>query len=145
MPFQARSRVLFVDDDPDACDMFPALMLPLGIDTTCVLSVSEAWREINKRSFDLMVVDCWMPHLDGFEFCRQIRATDAKTPIILYSGAAYEADRMNGMAAGANAYITKPDIEGLISAVSNFIAQAKASTLDLNAGSATEIRWAVSG
>jgi len=126
MPYQARPQVLFVDDDPDACEMFPLLMLPLEIDTTCVNSAAEAWIEINKQKFDLMVVDCWLPHLDGFEFCRQFRETDSMTPIIFYSGAAYDADRQRGMAAGANAYITKPDIVGLIAAVSTFIVKANA-------------------
>jgi len=126
MPNQARSQVLFVDDDPDACEMFPMLMLPLEIDTTCVKSAAEAWLQINKRSFHLMVVDCWLPDVDGFEFCRRVRETDATTPIIFYSGAAYDADRQKGMAAGANAYIAKPDITGLIAAVSNFIVKANA-------------------
>ena len=126
MPYPARPQALFVDDDPDACEMFPVLMLPLGIDATCVRTAAEGWLEINKRKLDLLVVDCWLPHLDGFEFCRQIRETDTRTPIIFYSGAAYDADRQKGMAAGANAYITKPDIEGLISAVSNFFVKADA-------------------
>ena len=125
MPLKPTSRVLCVDDDADACEMLTLLMRAYGIEGTCVQSAAAAWREINKQTFDLYVLDCWLPHLDGFEFCRQIRESDAKTPILFYSGAAYEADRQKGMAAGANAYITKPDVEGLIATISNLIAKAR--------------------
>lgn len=126
---QTRSRVLCVDDDADACEMLTVLMSAYGIDATCVQSVADAWLAINQQAFDLYVLDGWLPHLDGFEFCRQIRETDAKTPIIFYSGAAYEADKQKGMAAGANAYVSKPDLEGLIATISNLIARANAPSL----------------
>ncbi len=125
MPHQARARVLCVDDDADACEMLPALMRASGIDGTCVQSAAAAWLEINKQTFDIYVLDCWLPQLDGFEFCRQLRESDARTPILFYSGAAYETDRQKGMAAGANAYITKPDVEGLIATISKLLAKAE--------------------
>ncbi|HWN09966.1 MAG TPA: response regulator [Pyrinomonadaceae bacterium] len=125
MPYP-RSQVLCVDDDADACEMLTLLMRAYGIDATCVTSAAEAWRAINKQTFDLYVIDGWLPNLDGFEFCRQIRATDTETPILFYSGAAYEADREKGMAAGANAYIAKPDVEGLITSISSLIVKANA-------------------
>ncbi len=122
MPPKPRSRVLCVDDDADACEMLAVLMQAYGIDATCVQSAAEAWLEINKKSFDLYVLDGWLPSLDGFELCRQLRKSDSLTPILFYSGAAYDADRQKGLAAGANAYIAKPDVEGLIERMVNLIA-----------------------
>jgi two-component system OmpR family response regulator len=82
---------------------------------------------IKAQSFDLYLLDGWLPQLDGFEFCRQLRKFDSKTPILFYSGAAYDADKQKGIAAGANAYVSKPDVEGLIETVVALIAKAKAA------------------
>ena len=117
-----RSRVLCVDDDLDACEMLNALLESYRIDVVCTQSAAEAWPLIRTECFDLYLLDAWLPKLDGFEFCRQIRAFDSSTPIIFYTGAAYDVDRLKGIAAGANAYVTKPDVEGLIENISNLVA-----------------------
>lgn len=121
MPHQTKPQVLCVDDDVDACEMLSVLMRSYEINATCVSSAAEAWLAINNQTFDLYVVDGWLPQLDGFEFCRQLRETDAKTPIVFYSGAAYEADKEKGMAAGANAYIAKPNVDALLATMSSLI------------------------
>ena len=121
-----RSRVLCVDDDLEACEMLSVLLKSHRIEVTCAQSAAEAWPLIRAESFDLYLLDAWLPNLDGFEFCRQIRALDSSTPILFYSGAAYDVDKLKGIAAGANAYVTKPDVEGLIETISNLIAKARA-------------------
>jgi len=121
MPFQTRSRVLCVDDDEDACEMLTVLMHAYGIDATCVQSAAQARLAIKKTSFDLYVLDGWLPGLDGFEFCRQIRESDSNTPILFYSGAAYDADKQKGIAAGANGYVAKPNVDGLIDTMVHLI------------------------
>lgn len=127
MPSQTRSRVLSVDDDEDACEMLRVLMNSYGIDATCVRSAVDAWPLIKAECFDLYLLDAWLPRLNGFEFCRQIREFDSDTPILFYSGAAYDADKQKGIAAGANAYVTKPDVEGLIETMVDLIAKARAA------------------
>jgi len=69
-----RSRVLCVDDDLDACEMLRVLLKSYGIDATCAQSAAEAWPLIKAEYFNLYLLDAWLPNLDGFEFCRQIRA-----------------------------------------------------------------------
>lgn len=126
MPSNTLSRVLCVDDDLDACEMLSLLLKSQRIEVTCAQSAAEAWLKIKAECFDLYLLDAWLPQLDGFEFCRQIRQLDSKTPILFYSGAAYEADKQKGIAAGANAYVTKPDLEGLIETTLDLIAKARA-------------------
>lgn len=116
------SRVLCVDDDEDACEMLSVLMSLHGIDATCAKSAAEAWLKIRAETFDLYMLDGWLPKVDGFEFCRQIRESDSTTPILFYSGAAYEADKQKGLGAGANAYVVKPDLDGLIQTMHELIA-----------------------
>ena len=126
MPSQTRSRVLCVDDDEDACEMLSVLMKSYGIDATCAQSAGDAWLKIKAECFDLYLLDVWLPRIDGFEFCREIRKSDSTTPIVFYSGAAYDADRQKGIAAGANAYVAKPDIDRLLETMVDLIAKAKA-------------------
>ncbi len=131
MPSDTLSRVLCVDDDDDACEMMSLLLKGYGIDATCVRSAAEAWPMIKAECFDLYLLDGWLPKVDGFEFCRQLRHFDPLTPILFYSGAAYDADRQKGIAAGANAYIVKPDFDGLTDTLLDLLAKAK--TVDVGA------------
>lgn len=126
MPSDTLFRVLCVDDDEDACEMLSALLGSYGIDATCVESAAQAWLKIKAERFDLYMLDGWLPELDGFEFCRQIREFDSDTPILFYSGAAYDADKQKGIAAGANAYVTKPNLDGLIETMVDLISKARA-------------------
>lgn len=126
MPTLSRSRVLCVDDDEDACEILGLLLNSSGIDATCAQSAAEAWPLIKRQCFDLYVLDGWLPRIDGFDFCRQIREFDSKTPILFYSGAAYDADKQKGIAAGANAYVAKPDVERLIETILDLVAKARA-------------------
>jgi CheY-like chemotaxis protein len=130
MPTLNSTRVLFVDDDEDACEILKLLMSSCGIDATCARSAVEAWPLIRGQCFDLFVLDGWLPGIDGFEFCRQIREFDSNTPILFYSGAAYDTDKQKGIAAGANAYVTKPDVDGLIKAIADVVTKAKARGVD---------------
>lgn len=118
------SRVLCVDDDPDACEMLSELLKLSGIRCHFAGSAAGAWGLLGRERYDLYLLDAWMPDLDGFEFCRLLREVDATTPILFYSGAAYDSDRQKGFAAGANAYMVKPEVEGLVETISGLIEAA---------------------
>ncbi len=123
------ARVLSVDDDKDACEMLSLLLESVQVDVTCVQSAAEAWPKINTEHFDLYLLDAWLPDIDGFELCRQIRASGSTTPILFYSGAAYDADKQRGIAAGASAYVTKPNVDRLINTMLNLITKTKAKAV----------------
>ena len=57
--------------------------------------------------------------------CQQIRQRDGQTPVLIFSGHGYEADRAAGMRAGANAYIVKPAIGEIVPMVKRLLAQAQ--------------------
>jgi DNA-binding response OmpR family regulator len=78
--------------------------------------------------FDLYVLDASLPDLDGFELCRRMRAFDPDTPILFFSGSAYEADKKRGIEAGADAYVIKPDLDGLLVSIKQFVARAESAT-----------------
>ena len=126
MPSNTLYRVLCVDDDEDACEMLSFLLKSHGIDAACARSAAEARLKITAEYFDLYLLDAWLPNIDGFELCRQIRESDSRTPILFYSGAAYDSDKQKAFAAGATAYVIKPDVEGLVETIPDLIAKARA-------------------
>ena len=88
----------------------------------------QALSSIQTESFDLYVLDVWLPEIDGFELCRRMRAIDRHTPILFFSGAGREADRKKGIDAGANEYVVKPEIDSLIETITQLVGHAETAT-----------------
>lgn len=116
-----RPRVLYVDDHKDSREMLSTLLRSSRIETTTVATGAQALLLIEAKRFDLYVLDLWLPDIDGLELCRRIRDSDPHTPILFFSGAGYDTDKKRGIEAGANAYLTKPDVEGLLSRIKQFV------------------------
>jgi DNA-binding response OmpR family regulator len=83
---------------------------------------------IQTERFDLYLLDARLPDLDGFELCRRMRAFDPHTPILFFSGAAYADDKKRGIEAGADAYVIKPDLDGLLASIKQFVSHAENAT-----------------
>ena len=96
-----RPRVLYVDDDEDSREMLRILLELRSIETKVVGTAGEALSSIQTEHFDLYLLDGWLPDLDGFELCRQMRSYDSNTPILFFSGAGCEDDKKMGHQAGA--------------------------------------------
>lgn len=85
----------------------------------------EALSAAGAMSFALYLIDNWLPGESGVDLCRRLREFDRSTPILFYSGAAYEQDKRAAFAAGAQGYLTKPtQIETLVQEVSHLISEA---------------------
>ena len=128
MPPKARIRVLCVDDDEDSRVMLTTLLKLALIEAKAVGTGAEALSSIQAEPFDLFMLDSRLPDVDGFELCRRLRAMNPHAPILFFSGAAFEADKKKGIEAGANAYVIKPDLDGLVSSIRQFASGAKRPT-----------------
>jgi DNA-binding response OmpR family regulator len=128
MPPKARLKVLCVDDDEDSRVMLTTLLKLALIDAKAVGTGAEALSSIQAEPFDLYMLDSRLPDVDGFELCRRLRASDPHAPILFFSGAAFEADKKKGIEAGANAYLIKPDLDGLLGTIKQFVVQAERPT-----------------
>ena len=128
MPPKARLRVLCVDDDEDSRVMLTTLLKLAFIEAKAVGTGAEALSSIEAEPFDLYMLDSRLPDVDGFELCRRLRAIDPHAPILFFSGAAFEADKKKGIEAGANAYVIKPDLDGLVSSIRQFTSEAQRPT-----------------
>ena len=123
-------RILCVEDDEDSCFMLKALFETWGYEVTTAGGVEAALRLIRPQSFDLFILDNRFADGSGVDLCRRIRAADPQTPIVFYSGAALEADRERGLGAGAQAYVIKPDIDGLLAAVKELLEDERCVTVN---------------
>jgi len=121
-------RVLCVDDDEDSRVMLIMLLRHELIEAKAVGTAVQAMSSIQTEHFDLYLLDSRLPDLDGFALCRRIRDFDPETPILFFSGAAYEADKKRGIEAGANAYVIKPDLDGLLESIKQFVSHEESAT-----------------
>ena len=121
-------RVLCVDDDEDSRVMLITLLKHELIEAKAVGTAIQALSSIRTEHFDLYLLDSRLPDVDGFDLCRRIRDFDPETPILFFSGAGYEADKKRGIEAGANAYVIKPDLEGLLGNIKQFVSHEESTT-----------------
>jgi DNA-binding response OmpR family regulator len=99
------------------------------IEAKAVGTAAQALSLIQAEHFDLYMLDAWLPEISGFELCRRMRAADAHIPILFFSGAAYETDKKKGIEVGADAYVTKPDINGLLESIKQFTSHVAEHTV----------------
>jgi two-component system response regulator MprA len=122
----SKGRILYTEDDPDSREMLVLLLKHRGYDVTVTASAEHALAVAKRERFDLLLVDNWMPGLTGQDLTREVRKFDQSTPILFYSGAAYETDKKAAIEAGAQGYLVKPsDLEFLLDEVGCLIAEAK--------------------
>ena len=120
----SKSRILYVDDDSDACEMLKFLLEleDERHDVTSVSTIPTALALIEGQTFDLYILDQQMPLMTGIEICRLIRQTKPQIPVVFYSAMARDADRHAALAAGANEYLVKPnDLEKLTDTVKKLL------------------------
>lgn len=106
-------RVLLVDDSRVTREMLRRLMEDGGIAVTAVGSATDALDRLRDARFDCLVTDIEMPAMDGLELTRRLRATEglADLPVVVVSTRDRPADRLAGLDAGADAYLTKQGLD----------------------------------
>ena len=124
MPF-SRCRVLCVDDHRDTSEMLQLLLSEEDYEVHTAATKEEAHRMAVAIRYDLYVLDKRLPDGTGLELCEMLNELTPGVPCIFYTGDAYEIHRREAMAVGAAAYVAKPNIEGLISAVHNILANSE--------------------
>lgn len=103
-------RILIVDDEAAARTALATLLRREGYQVRDAASGEEAVAECTAFRPDLILLDIVMPGLSGFEVCRQIKATPETrlTPIVLITGLSQTGDRIEGINAGADDFLSKP-------------------------------------
>ncbi len=107
---QPGARVLVIDDHALNLKLLQRVLELDGHDVTAVASLGDAQDAIAAQSFALIVVDVQLPDGDGLDLARQIKGDPqtASCPVIACTAAAMTVDRDNALAAGCDAYVSKP-------------------------------------
>ena len=104
------SRILVVEDSRTQAQRLRLLLIREGYDVEVALTGREALAKVERRCPNLVISDVTMPEMDGFEFCRTMKASEAtrRVPIILLTAKASPADVIRGLECGADNFIPKP-------------------------------------
>ena len=110
-------KVLVIDDDPKMLSLSVSWLKAAGFDVISASGEQDGFALLRSEHPDLLVADLKMPQMDGFEFCRRVRA-DSVLPVLVFSTVPQAEGRERSIEAGANRYIVKDfDLTELIEAV----------------------------
>lgn len=104
------ARILVVDDVPANVKLMEARLSAEYFDVITALSGKEALSTCERAECDLVLLDVMMPDMDGFEVCRRLKANPSThhLPVIMVTALDQTSDRIKGLEAGADDFLTKP-------------------------------------
>ena len=105
-----KSVILIVDDQTQNIELLEAYLAPQDYEIVTATSGEEALRKLSSNQIDLILLDIIMPGMDGFEVTRRIRQDDMHRllPIIIVTILQEAEDRIKGIEAGCDEFISKP-------------------------------------
>lgn len=127
-----KGRILCTEDNVDTRALIDFVLTQSGYEVVCSPSHVQTIDLAKTQNFDLYLVDNWMPGFSGTQLTEKLREFDLKTPVLFYSGAAYETDREAARVSGAQGYLVKPaNGDQLIAEVTRLIAESRTTLTDL--------------
>jgi DNA-binding response OmpR family regulator len=102
-----KGAILVVEDEQAIAELVRAYLKRDGFGVVWASSGEQAMEELSRHPVRLVVLDIGLPGIDGFEVCRRLRARTG-VPILILSARDEEVDRVAGLEAGADDYVTKP-------------------------------------
>jgi two-component system response regulator ResD len=120
---QVKCRILCIDDHEDTSEMLKLLLAQEDYEVVTATTMHEALRLATSQEFDLYVFDKHLPDGSGLELCTNLNEVTPGVPCVIYTGDAYDIHRFEALAAGADDYVAKPDIDGLIESVRKLLSE----------------------
>jgi two-component system OmpR family response regulator len=124
-------RVLVVDDEVNIAELISMALRYEGWDIATVHTGHKAVREAKERQPDAIVLDVMLPDIDGFDVLRRIRTTQPNVPVLFLTARDAVEDRVAGLTAGGDDYVTKPfSIEELVARLRGLMRRAGARRIE---------------
>jgi CheY-like chemotaxis protein/HPt (histidine-containing phosphotransfer) domain-containing protein len=138
-------KVLLVEDDPTNQLVAQAMLKKLGLEVQWVSNGAQALERVRIWDFDLVLMDCQMPVMDGFEATARIRqlpeGRGAKLPIVALTANALAGDEQRCRDAGMDAFLVKPQtLECLHAVLARWLAEQPLAALETRAGQSSQGR-----
>ena len=101
-------KILVIEDEKMLADSIRSMLERVGFQVECVYDGESGKEYAELGIYDLLILDVMMPKMDGLEVARQVRRARCNTPILMLTARSDVQDRIAGLNAGADYYLTKP-------------------------------------
>lgn len=101
-------KILIIEDEKLLAESIKLLLEKKGFEVECAFDGKTGKNYAELGIYDLLILDVMMPELDGYSVARQVRANKCSTPILMLTAKSEVEDRIAGLNAGADYYLTKP-------------------------------------
>ena len=101
-------RVLVVEDEPPIADFVVRGLREEGFTVEQAANGEDAWHAMRTESWDLVLLDWWLPGPDGLTLLRRFRQGGGETPVLFLTARDAVSDRVRGLDSGADDYLCKP-------------------------------------
>src|SRR5499427_8427778 len=139
------ARILVVDDLPANVKLMEARLSAEYFDVISALSGQDALAICQRGECDIVLLDVMMPDMDGFEVCRRLKANPAThfVPVVMVTALDNPADRVRGLEAGADDFLTKPVTDIVLIARVRSLTRLKMMTDELRMRALTSLEIGV--
>ena len=111
-------KILIIEDEKLLADSLQSMLESKGFDVEAVYDGETGEQYAESGIYDLLILDVMMPKMDGYQVARQVRANRCGTPILMLTARSSLEDRIAGLNAGADYYLTKPfDMRELLACI----------------------------
>lgn len=127
-PAVSEARLLVVDDEPNIRDLLASSLRFAGYDVLSAGDGTEALRLATTEKPDLVILDVMLPDMDGFTVTRKLRASGIDMPILFLTAKDDLRDKVEGLQAGGDDYVTKPfGLEEVVARINAILRRTKRS------------------
>jgi two-component system, OmpR family, copper resistance phosphate regulon response regulator CusR len=128
-------RILVIEDDAEIADFLTRGLREEGFTVEHAADGHDGWHRLHTESWDVVLLDWWLPGVDGLTLLRRFRQGGGTTPVLFLTARDAVADRVQGLDGGADDYLCKPF------AFEELLARVRSLTRRQDRRSGTLLRW----
>ena len=131
-------KILIIEDEKLLADSVKMLLERKGFEVECVYDGKTGEQYAELGVYDLLILDVMMPEMDGYQVAREVRAKRCATPILMLTAKSGLEDRITGLNAGADYYLTKPfDTRELLACINALLRRQGGQVDEMSFGNTT--------
>ena len=131
-------KILMIEDEKLLADSVKMLLERKGFEVECVYDGKTGEQYAELGVYDLLILDVMMPEMDGYQVAREVRAKRCATPILMLTAKSGLEDRITGLNAGADYYLTKPfDTRELLACINALLRRQGGQVDEMSFGNTT--------
>ena len=131
-------KILIIEDEKLLADSIRRLLERKGFEVECVYDGKAGKQYAELGIYDLLILDVMMPGMDGFQVAREVRKSRCSTPILMLTAKSDLEDRITGLNAGADYYLTKPfDTRELLACINALLRRQGGQVDEMTFGNTT--------